>query len=381
MDWWNELWLNEGFATFVGWLVTDHLFPEWKVWTSFVTDDYAQGLGLDSMRSSHAIDIDVNNPNEISQIFDAISYSKGACLIRMLNSYLSPEKFSHGVSEYLKKHAYSNAKTGDLWQALGKSSGKDVDKMMQNWTKMVGFPMITVDSESYNVEKKEMTLNISQKRFISSGGLEAFEDLIVWDIPIQICTHLNPKSPHSSLLCSKAGSVTFPYSLSDAFYKLNYESTGFYRVCYSQNHLELLSSFLKKNLLVFTVEDRIGILSDAFAFARSGNGSTIGALSLLNGFVNEEDYMVLSELRSVLNLISSAWYNHPEIVSKIDKLIISIFSSKVKVLGYEYPPSENFLIAQTRTLSINAAATSNDKEYFNLIVELLQNSLTGSKGL
>jgi aminopeptidase 2 len=103
MDWWNELWLNEGFATFVGWLAVDNLFPEWKIWTNFLQEEFGQALSLDGLRSSHAIDIEVNKPSEISQIFDAISYSKGAAVIRMLHAYLGEDVFAKGVTEYLKR--------------------------------------------------------------------------------------------------------------------------------------------------------------------------------------------------------------------------------------------------------------------------------------
>ena len=96
MDWWSDLWLNEGFATFVGWLAVDHLFPEWQIWTQFVTNDYASGLSLDGLVSSHPIEVDVQSPSEINQIFDAISYSKGASVIRMLNSYLGQTTFMQG---------------------------------------------------------------------------------------------------------------------------------------------------------------------------------------------------------------------------------------------------------------------------------------------
>lgn len=100
-DWWSELWLNEGFATFVGWLAVDNLFPEWQVWTQFLIDDYARGKDLDALRSSHPIDVDVKSPAEITQIFDAISYCKGASVIRMLNAFLGTETFKEGEYEVM----------------------------------------------------------------------------------------------------------------------------------------------------------------------------------------------------------------------------------------------------------------------------------------
>lgn len=105
------MWLNEGFATWVGWLAVDFLFPEWDIWTSFINNEVGRGLELDAMRSSHPIEVPVKNPEEISQIFDAISYSKGASVIRMLVAYLGEDVFKHGIQAYLKKHMYGNAAT------------------------------------------------------------------------------------------------------------------------------------------------------------------------------------------------------------------------------------------------------------------------------
>lgn len=318
------------------------------------------------MRSSHPIDIDVNKPSEINQIFDAISYSKGASLIRMLNAYLGADAFKNGVSAYLKQHAYGNAKTTDLWNALEKTSGKDVEGLMQAWTREVGYPMVTVHSEILNAAKNEMTLNVSQQRFLSSGDLTAEEvaNDSTWFIPIEITTHLCPKQSISYLLNSKQGTLTFPYdALSTAFYKLNFETTGFYRVCYSQQHLEVIGNAIARDASLFSVQDRIGILMDAFAFARAGYGSTIGALNLVKGFVAEENFMVLDQIATCLKLVSTSWYKETNVVKGVHALQRSIFSSKVKTLGYIYTAGEDFLVSQKRTLVITEAANAGDTRY------------------
>lgn len=142
MEWWSDLWLNEGFATWVGWLAADHLFPEWDVWTQFLVDDSAEGLHLDCLRSSHPIEVPVRNPSEISQIFDSISYSKGASVIRMLVAYLGEETFKKGMQCYLKKHQYGNAQTQDLWNSLSEASGKPVADIMNSWTLKMGVIII-----------------------------------------------------------------------------------------------------------------------------------------------------------------------------------------------------------------------------------------------
>ena len=109
MDWWNELWLNEGFATWVGWLAIDHLFPDFKVWNQFVTEAMQTAQNLDALPSSHPIEVPVRDALEVEQIFDAISYLKGSSVIRMLSAHLGVEVFLQGVSAYLKKHAYGQS--------------------------------------------------------------------------------------------------------------------------------------------------------------------------------------------------------------------------------------------------------------------------------
>ena len=178
MDWWTDLWLNEGFATWVGTLAANHLFPEWNVWTEFIVDEFAQGLVLDSLRSSHPIEVDVKNPGEINQIFDSISYSKGASVIRMLVGYLGEDDFKRGIRSYLKKHAYSNATTKDLWEALGAASGKPVAEMMTSWTRQVGYPVVELECESCCAWK------YTQSRYLSTGKPAAEEDANLWWIPL-----------------------------------------------------------------------------------------------------------------------------------------------------------------------------------------------------
>jgi aminopeptidase 2 len=167
MEWWSDLWLNEGFATWVGNYAVDKLFPDWHFWDSFVVDDVQRGMSLDCLRSSHPIEVEVKDPAQIGQIFDAISYSKGGSVIRMLSAYLTEDVFLEGIRQYLKKHAYSNASTGDLWAQLSETSGQDVSEFMNLWTKQTGYPVL-------HAEREGNTLVITQNRFLASG--DANED-------------------------------------------------------------------------------------------------------------------------------------------------------------------------------------------------------------
>jgi len=174
MDWWEGLWLNEGFATWMSWYSAERFYPDWKVWEGYVTDNLQSALGLDSLRSSHPIEVPVKRADEINQIFDAISYSKGSCVIRMISKYLGEETFMKGIQNYLKKHAYGNTRTEDLWAALTDASGKDVTRVADIWTKHVGHPVVSVTEDASN-----NTIHVKQNRFLRTADVKPDEDDIV----------------------------------------------------------------------------------------------------------------------------------------------------------------------------------------------------------
>ncbi|KAH6561606.1 hypothetical protein BASA50_004477 [Batrachochytrium salamandrivorans] len=382
MDWWSELWLNEGFATFVGWLATDHIFPEWKVWTQFINDDYARGMNLDGMRSSHPIEVDVQSPAEINQIFDAISYSKGASVIRMLSSFLGTDSFVQGVRAYLKKFAFSNATTLDLWAALSASSGHDVAKLMYLWTRTMGYPLLSVTDETFDEAKQELTVTVRQSRFLSSGNLSPKEDAeSLWSVPLTIVTHANPHSPTRHLLEEKETKITFPYShVSGHFWKFNYKTTGFYRVNLDTKQQAHLGAALSANLKSFTTEDRIGIIADAFATAKAGTSSTSGALDIIKGFSEEDDYIVLQELSGSLEGLTAILLNEPQsVLDGVAALKRQLFSAKAKAMGFEYSDKEGHLTHLKRTLLIKAAADAKDPFFIEELTKRFHKFIAGDE--
>lgn len=171
MEWWSYLWLNESMATYFGWKVTDELYPEWNIWNDFLDTEYSYAMSLDSLKSSHPIEVDIYNVDDINKIFDAISYSKGSCLIRFLEDYLGLE-FKNGLRKYMIKNKYGNTTSDDLWDVFG----NDVKNIMNTWTKQTGFPIITV-------EKNNDKIRISQSRFLRSGKND---DTTIWKIPLKI---------------------------------------------------------------------------------------------------------------------------------------------------------------------------------------------------
>jgi len=151
MKWWNDLWLNESFATFMATKFVDKFYPEWDLWNQFVEDAMNVAMGLDSLKTTHPIDVKVNSPAEIREIFDAISYDKGGCVLRMLENYVGEPNFQKGLKKYLSDFKYKNAKGQDLWDAIGKASGMPVTSMINTWLKQPGFPVVEINQDGSNL--------------------------------------------------------------------------------------------------------------------------------------------------------------------------------------------------------------------------------------
>lgn len=305
MDFWDGLWLNEGFATWMSWYSCNAFYPEWKVWESYVTDNLQSALSLDSLKSSHPIEVPVKRADEINEIFDAISYSKGSCVIRMISRYLGEDIFMEGIRRYLKKHAFGNTQTGDLWAALSDASGKPVSDIMDIWTKHVGYPVLTV-TES----KDGKSINLRQNRFLKTGkqDVSADDDKVLFPVILGLKT----KSGIDDTLLLTKREQDFAVSTSE-FFKINADHAGIYRTSYTPERLQKLGQASKEGLL--SVQDRAGMIADAGALASAGYQKTSGILALLKSFGDETEFVVWDELSTRISAIRNAWIFEDEQVS------------------------------------------------------------------
>lgn len=351
MEWWNDLWLNEGFATWVGWLAVDHLFPEWDIWNEFVTEDLQFALGLDALESSHPIEVPVKNAPEISQIFDAISYSKGASVIRMLVKYLGESTFRTGMQAYLKKHCYANARTVDLWRSLSDASGKSISDFMAEWTMNIGFPVVDVQISENSLTST--TVKITQNRFLAGG--QATEDETIWTIPIRI----KYDSLYEFLMNSRDCSINIDHSGKLKYVKLNYGQFGFYRVNYPKVWLHNLGQAIGSGQ--FGVSDRVGLISDLFALNTSGRVTLSAVLGFLENYKNETDYIVWNEISIRLNeIVSICWEQDSSILSKLQAFILSIYSKQVSRFSFQVDAGETEKEALLRPLILGMAGKCGD---------------------
>ncbi|KAL4915575.1 peptidase family M1-domain-containing protein [Aspergillus aurantiobrunneus] len=348
MDWWDELWLNEGFATWVGWLAVDHFYPEWDIWSQFVAEGVQQAFQLDSLRASHAIQVPVKNALEVDQIFDHISYLKGSSVIRMLSTHLGRETFLRGVAQYLKAHAYGNATTNDLWSALSHASNQDVNSFMDPWIRKIGFPVVTISEEAGRLE-------IRQNRFLSTGDAMPEEDQTTWWIPLGIKWGAELTAEEPRALVTKADIVQGIGQ--GSFYKINKDLSGFYRTNYPPSRLEKLGQSLGS----LSTEDKIGLVGDATALAVSGEGTTAALLSLLEGFKNEENYLVWSQISSSVGNLRSVFSQNEPVAEGLKKFARGLSSAGVTRIGWEFRSDEDYLTVQLRKLLIMMSGLAGDE--------------------
>ncbi|MGI8420628.1 MAG: M1 family metallopeptidase [Candidatus Levyibacteriota bacterium] len=348
MDWWTNLWLNEGFASYIEYLAVDHLFPEWDFWAQFIFLDHVRALELDGLENTHPIEVEIEDPNDINEIYDAVSYSKGASIIRMLAEYLGYEHFEKGLQKYLKRHAYQNACTEDLWQALEDVSGKPVKKIMNNWTKKAGYPLITISETG-----KEFVL--SQSRFYSSAlSQKKATDKTQWVIPIGIVSS-SQKEPTYHLMEQK----TLHIPKNGDWMKFNAGEKSLVRVSYPPTLLNRLEEAIKKKTIA--KEDRFGILRDLFVLAEAGKASTDQALKMSLAFTSDAAYIVwvelATEIAKVANLVSEEPY-----YEDFKGFAKSLFSDIVKKVGFEPVKGEDHTQKLLRSVVLGQSAKYGNEE-------------------
>ncbi|KAL2022807.1 hypothetical protein VTK56DRAFT_4623 [Thermocarpiscus australiensis] len=367
MSWWDGLWLNEGFATWTSWYSCNVFYPEWKVWETYVVDNLQRALSLDSLRSSHPVEVPVKRADEINQIFDAISYSKGSCVLRMISTYLGEETFLDGVRRYLKKHAYGNTQTGDLWASLSEASGTSVEEVMQVWTKQTGFPVLSVSESGDN------TIHVKQNRFLRTGDVKPEEDKVIY--PVYLGLRTKDGIDDSKMLVKREDSFSVP---STDFFKLNANHTGLYRTAYSSERLKKLSDAAKNGLL--SVEDRAGMIADAGALAASGYQKTSEVLSFLKGFGSETEFVVWNEIIARVSSVQNAWiFEAKDVRDGLEAFLRDLVSPKAHQLGWEFSAEDGHIEQQFKAMMFGSAGLSGDQTIINASKDMFKRFMTGDR--
>ncbi len=352
MRWWTDLWLNEGFASYMENLCVDHMFPDWHIWDLYIADRYQVALRLDSLANSHPIEVVVHHPDEISEIFDMVSYAKGSAVIRQLAEYLGHEKFRDGMRHYLKKHSYKNTDTIDLWDALSHKSGKPVRKMMEAWTRKTGYPLVSL------IKKNAGYLAMQERFFSSRISKKKSTEKTTWQIPLAY------ESDGKILKTLATGKYT--ELMGKSVGKVNKGEGTFMRVRYDKDTLVRLKIEVENKVL--DVKDRLGIIRDMFSLAEAGYISTVDALEFSLAYKDETEYIVWSEIAGGIGRI----YNlvRDESWSELyQSYALSLFSPLAERMTFDKKDSEPHSNTFLRSLAISSAAKYGDR---NVIKEAQQ---------
>jgi puromycin-sensitive aminopeptidase len=276
MRWWNGIWLNEAFATFMSMLAVDDFRPDWEIWNTFARDR-TNAFEIDALETTRPIEYEVRSPDDASGMFDTLTYVKGGAVLRMLEQWLGAGRFRDGIRRYLRKHAYGNTETHDLWDALEEETGEPVRRVMDAWIFRPGYPAISVGLDGD-------TVRFSQRRFIPSKD----DDDTTWPVPLTVRQVAGDRERVDPILIEPDG-AELELLASDAVVVANAGSASFVRVWYDD---ELRSRIVSRAMDVLSPIERYSLVDDAWAAVVAGTASAGSFLDLVEGFKDETDLRV-----------------------------------------------------------------------------------------
>lgn len=304
MEWWEQLWLNEGFANWMQTHSVNMLFPEWHMWEQYVVQEQSRALSLDALRSSHPIEVPIRNAKEVDEVFDAISYCKGGSIVRMLSGVLGHENFRNGLGLYMKRFAYKNTASSDLWKCWEEVSGIQLPEMMDSWTRQQGFPLLIVNESQDSGVRGARKLSVKQQWFLADGSAQPGDGDKLWQIPLLPgpLKDVTQKGKQALPLLDKKSDTWDVPANAGAWIKFNFGQLAPYRVLYASSALRSQLSKAVRSGEASAV-DRIGLLMDAMAFAKQGQQPIHELLRLLAAFKGEKMTHVWEALASVLGTL------------------------------------------------------------------------------
>ncbi|HVL03505.1 MAG TPA: M1 family metallopeptidase, partial [Acidimicrobiales bacterium] len=344
MKWWNGLWLNEAFATFMEVAAVDAFRPEWRRWDSFTTER-AAAFAVDSLASTRPVEYPVRSPEEAEGMFDVLTYQKGASVLRMLEQYLGGDGFRSGIRRYLDTHAYANAETTDLWDAIEQATGEPVRRIMDAWIFQGGYPLIGVG------EDDDGSVRLDQRRFVFAGSEDGAVSATTWPVPLLVRS--GEVSP-SRLLMDEEPLTLAPGGTPVV---VNAGGHGFYRVRYSP---ELLGG-LRRSLDRLAPVERALLVDDTWAAVLAGDTPASAFLELAGGFSGERTPTVWATLAGAVGALDHVLDGESRI--RLQGWVRRLSGPALAELGWNTAEDESELIRQTRGLVITAAGVlGDDKE-------------------
>ena len=332
MKWWNGIWLNEAFATFMEVLAVDAYRPEWQRWVSFGVEREA-AMAVDGLHTTRPVEFPVGRPEEAQGMFDVLTYQKGGSVLRMLEQFIGPDVFREGIHDYLVTHAYGNTETRDLWDALEGSSGRPVARIMDTWINQGGYPLLSVADGGA----------VSQHPFSYSGAPGGAIGSR-WQIPILYRALGGDGQVESGLLTAPGGTVE---AMSDGELLVNAGGSGYYRVAYGTGAVARLAGRLGE----LTPLERYNLVSDTWAATLAGSAPLVDLLRLARALVDsgEGDPSVWSVVIGALGLLDriAPEEDRPALAAGVRSLLGPLVAN----LGWDPAPTDD-----ERTPSLRAGA-------------------------
>ena len=324
MKWWDDIWLNEGFANWMESRPLASIRPDWNVAVDEALDNQA-ALNLDALRTTHPVHAPVDTPAQIDEAFDSITYDKGAAVLRMIESYIGPDTFRRGVNDYLHAHAYGNATSQDFWSAMAVASGKPVDRILPTFINQPGAPLLDVAVTCIN---NRAAVNISQQRFYQDPALTTRRSPERWQIPVCIKTGRAGAGGCDLIADDRQtlslGNSCVPWAFANA------GAQGYYRTAYGPETLRALAPRLQEAL---TPPERLSLSGDEWALVRAGRHSAADYLTLVPGFATEHTNGVLANVTGRLEFIDE-YLTTPESRPRFQRFVHDLFAPMFQEIGF-----------------------------------------------
>ncbi|XP_054909476.1 glutamyl aminopeptidase [Poeciliopsis prolifica] len=376
MDWWDDLWLNEGFASFFEYIGVEEAEPTWGMRDIMIISDVLPVMVNDALVSSHPIIVDVSSPAEITSVFDAISYSKGASILRMLEDWMGRDLFRDGCRKYLKDFYFKNAKTANFWASLAEVSNLPVAEVMDTWTKQMGYPVVDVTISESNAK-------LTQKRFLLDPSADPSKPdspfQYKWTIPVKWYSVKSNKIVETMFNKSTAEHAVIDYSPSaDGLLKINNDHIGFYRVNHEDSMWTVISQQLQDNHTTFDAADRTSFIDDVFALARADIVDYGNAFNLTKYLSEETEYIVWSRVASSIAYVRDMLSNNENLYKKFQKLFGELVKPIATRLGWTDEGTQTDRLLRETVLSIACQMGDADalKEASNIFKQWIDKTLS-----
>lgn len=351
MKWWNNLWLNESFASLMEYIAVDAIHPDWNMWLEFSTSEPILALRRDSIDGVQPVQIDVHHPDEISTLFDgAIVYAKGNRLLRMLQQYVGDDAFQAGLKQYFKKFAYKNTEADDLWEVIAAASGKDIVEMMNTWITQPGYPVVHMSRNGDQV-------TLTQEQFFIGPHQPSSR---LWPIPLAAGRESAP-----ALMNEKTISFT---SLEPV--RLNVSDSAHFITHYDSETFQAILAALPE----FKPIERLPLIHEAVLLARAGEMPTQNLIPLIQAYKNETNEQVWGMVAMALAELRKFIEDNKEAETKLRQLAGQLAQTQYERLGWEQKADEPEDDTKLRSTIIGLMLYSENKEALTKAKQLYESN-------